>query len=69
MLGHLSHFHLILLPPWTVDHQTPPPMRFYLQEYWSGLSFPSAGDLPDPVIEPVSPASPALQVDSLPLSY
>ena len=33
------------------------------QEYWSGLLFPSPGDLPDPVIEP---GSPALQVDSLP---
>jgi len=37
---------------------------FYRQEYWSGLPFPSPGDLPDPGIEP---ASPAWQVDSLPL--
>ena len=39
------------------------------QEYWSGLSFPPPGNLPDPGIEPTSPASPALQVDSLPLSH
>ena len=36
------------------------------QEYWSGLPFPSPGDLPDPGIEPVSLVFPALQVDSLP---
>ena len=35
------------------------------QEYWSGLPFPSPGDLPNPGIEPVYPVSPALQVDSL----
>ena len=39
-------------------------MKFSKQEYWSGLLFPSPGDLPDPGMEP---ASPALQVDSLPL--
>ena len=38
-------------------------MEFSTQEYWSGLPFPSPGDLPDPVIEP---GSPALQADSLP---
>ena len=47
--------------PWTVAHQTPLSMGFSRQEYWSGLPFPSPGDLP--WIEPVSPA---LQVDSLP---
>ena len=41
-------------------------MAFSRQEYWSGLPFPSPGHLPDPEIEP---ASPALQVDSLPLSH
>ena len=41
---------------------------FSRQEYWSGLSCPSPGDLPDPGIEPTSPAAPALQADSLPLS-
>ena len=39
---------------------------FSKQEYWSGLSFPSPGDLPNPGIEPTSPA---LQADSLPLSH
>ena len=52
-----------LCDPWTVVGQTPPPMVFSSQEYWSGLPFPSPGDLPDPGIEP---GSPALQADSLP---
>ena len=39
---------------------------FSRQEYWSGLPSPSPGDLPEPGIEPSSPASPALQADSLP---
>ena len=41
--------------PWTVTYQAPPSMGFSRQEYWSGLSFPSPGDLPDPGIEPGSP--------------
>ena len=41
-------------------------MGFFRQEYWSGLPFPSLGDLPNAGIEPKSLASPALQVDSLP---
>ena len=41
-------------------------MGFSRQEYWSRLPFPSPGDLSDPGIEPTSPVSPALQVDSLP---
>ena len=49
--------------PWTVAHQAPPSMEFSRQEYWSGLPFPSPGDLPDPGIEPKSPA---LQADALP---
>ena len=48
--------------PWTVAHQAPPSMGFSRQEYWSGLPFPSPGDLPDPGIEP---RSPALQADAL----
>ena len=40
--------------PWTVAHQAPLSMEFPRQEYWSGLSFPTPGDLPDPGIEPVS---------------
>ena len=42
--------------PWTVAYQAPPSMGFSRQEYWSGLPFPSPGDLPDPGIEPRSPA-------------
>ena len=45
--------------PWTVA--APPSMEFSRQENWSGLPFPSPGDLPDPGIEPVSPA---LQADA-----
>ena len=48
---------------WTVAHQAPLSMGFSRQEYWSGLPFPSPGDLPDPGIKP---RSPALQADSLP---
>ena len=42
--------------PWTVDHQAPLSMRFPRQEHWSGLPFPSPRDLPDPGIEPATPA-------------
>ena len=42
--------------PWNVALQAPLSMGFPRQEYWSGLPFPSLGDLPDPGIEPVSPA-------------
>ena len=42
--------------PWTVARQASLFIRFTRQEYWSGLPFPSPGDLPDPGIEPVSPA-------------
>ena len=48
--------------PWTVARQAPLSMGFSRQEYWSGLPFPSPGDLPDPGIEP---GSPALQADAL----
>ena len=54
--------------PWTVACQAPQSVRFSRQEYWSGLPFPSPGDLPDPGIEPKSPMGPVLQADSLPLS-
>ena len=43
----LSHVRLFVTP-WTVAHQAPPSMGFPRQEYWSGLPFPSPGDLPDP---------------------
>ena len=42
--------------PWTVAHHAPMSMGFPRQEYWSGLPFPSPGDLPDPRIEPASPS-------------
>ena len=42
--------------PWTVAYHSPPSMGFSRQEYWSGLPFPSPEDLPNPVIEPRSPA-------------
>ena len=42
--------------PWTIAYQVPPSMEFSRQEYRSGLPFPSPGDLPNPVIEPGSPA-------------
>ena len=55
----LSHVQLFAIP-WTVAHQAPLSMEFSRQEYWSGLPFPSPGDLPNPEIEPVSLRSPAL---------
>ena len=51
---------------WTVARQALLSVGFPRQEYWSGLSFPPPGDLPDPGIEPVSPMSPTLQADFLP---
>ena len=51
------------MAPWTVACQAPLSMEFSRQEYWSGLPFPTPGDLPDPGIEP---GSPTLQADSLP---
>ena len=58
----VSHVQLSVTP-WTVARQAPLSMEFSRQDYWSGLPFPSPGDLPDPGIEP---GSPALQADSLP---
>ena len=52
---------------WAAVLQGPLSMEFPRQAYWSGLPFPSLGDLPDPRIEAASLASPAWQVDSLPL--
>ena len=48
------------MAPWTVAHQTPLSMGFSRQEYWSGVPFPSPGDLSNPGIEPASLVSPAL---------
>ena len=57
-----SHVQLFATP-WTVACQAPTSMGFSKPEYWSGLSLPSPGDLPDPGIEA---GSPALQADTLP---
>ena len=46
----------LFVTPWTVAYKAPPSMGFSRQEYWSGLPFPSPGDLPDPWIEPGYPA-------------
>ena len=59
MLSHAQSFATL----WTIDHQAPLSMEFSRQEYWNGLPFPSAGDLPDSGIKL---RSPALQADSLP---
>ena len=61
--GLVAKLCLTLETPWTVACQAPLPMGFSRQEYWSGLPFPSPEDLPNPGIEP---RSPALQADSLP---
>ena len=58
-LSHVGVFET----PWTVAYQAPLPMGFSRQEYWSGLPFPSPGDLLNPGIEP---GSPTLQTDALP---
>ena len=55
----LSHVRLFPMP-WTVARQAPQTMEFSRQEYWSGLPFPTPGDLPDPGMEPTSPLSSTL---------
>ena len=65
MLCHFSRLRLFETL-WTVALQARPSIRFSRQEYWSGLPSPPPGYLPHAGIEPMSPASPALQVDSLP---
>ena len=52
----------LFVTPWTIAHQAPRSMGFSRQEYWSGLPFPSPGDLPHQGIEP---RSPTLQADAL----
>ena len=54
--GLVSKLCLTLETPWPVAHQAPLSMEFSRQEFWSGLSFPSPGDLPDPGVKPASPA-------------
>ena len=56
MLSHVRLFATL----WMVARQVPLSMEFSRQEYWSGLPFPTPGDLPNPGIEPMSPESPAL---------
>ena len=55
----LSYVQLFAAP-WTVAHQVPLPREFSRQEYWSGVPFPTPGDLPNLGIELTSLASPAL---------
>ena len=55
MLSHFSRVRLCVTPE-TTAHQAPPSLGFSRQEHWSRLPFPSPGDLPDPGIEPTSPA-------------
>ena len=52
----------LFVTPWTVAYHASPSMGFSRQEHWSGLPFLSPGDLPDPGIEP---GSPALEADTL----
>ena len=64
----LSHVQLFATP-WTVALQDPLSMGFSRQKYWSGLPFPSPGDLPDPGIKPRSPALQANALTSEPSKY
>ena len=59
MLSGFNHV-LLFVTLWTIVPQAPLYMEFSRQEYWTELSFPSPGDLPDPGIEPVSLTTPAL---------
>ena len=59
MLNHFSYVQLFVTL-WTGAHQAPLSMGFSRQEYWSGLPFSPAGDLPDSEIEPMSHTCPAL---------
>ena len=68
VLSHFSHVRLFVIL-WTVASQAALSMGFSSQEYQSELPFPSPGDLPNPVIKPECPASPALQMDYLSLSH
>ena len=51
---------MLLATPWTASQQVPLSKGFSRQEYWSGLSHPPPGDLPNPGIKPTSFKSPAL---------
>ena len=60
LCGQMPSCVQFFVTPWTVAHQVPLSMGYSRQEYWSGLPFPPPGDLPDPGMELVSLASPAL---------
>ena len=62
LLVLIDHCIQLFVTLWTIAHQAPWSMGLSRQEYWSGLLFPSSGDLPNPGIKP---RSPALQADSL----
>ena len=62
-LSHVASHVWLFVTPWAITHQAPLSMEFFRQEYWSGLPFPSPGDLPNPGTES---SSPTLQTDSLP---
>ena len=55
LVAQFSHIHLFATP-WTIAHQRPLSMLFSRQGYWSGLPFPSPDNLPNPGVEPRSPA-------------
>ena len=59
LLSHVQFFST----PWNVAYEAPLSMGFSMQESWSGFPFPSPGDLPNPGLEP---GSPALQTNALP---
>ena len=68
MLSRFSHVQLFVTP-WTIARWVPLFRGFSQQEYWNVLPCPPPGDLPEPGVKPKSPVSPALRVDSLPLSH
>ena len=59
----------LFVTPWTLAYEAPPSVEFSRQEYWSGLPFPSPGDLPQPGIEPGSPAGKQTLLTSEPPHY
>ena len=67
MFSHFSHVQLFVTP-WTIACQAPPSMGFSRQESWSGLSFSTPGDLPNPGLEPTLLYILHRQAGSLPLA-
>ena len=68
VLSRLSCVQLFATPQ-TIAQQASLSVGLFQQEYWSGLPFPSPGNLPDTGIEKASPEYPGLQAESLPLSH